>query len=453
MRIGIALASVGAILLLLGCQTTPAMRVEAGRKHLLHYEEHRDEESLERAVAELRRATQEDPDSFAGQTLLCLALTYRALAKDDESVLEEMRRAHERAIALNEGMRKHLVHPSYIAADTYVDLSSGRPEADREAYRDKAVEELRIVIREEPGFAPAHRLLGRIYYWRGERELARFEAEQAVRLAPRDAAAHLLLGDVYAEAVRNGVGEECYDTAAATAAIAAYRNTVRLAPESPRAHASLSEALVYAGRFDLALFEARRAVALRPTSANRTMLGLTLLMLGRPAEAEQSLLAALEDDPEHAWAHGVLGLVYFGRERFGQADRAYTGYGALSEEPYFYAGLHHGLALRELGRHDDARRVVERTRERADDDFEASLARFHLGEIGESELEASAESRCQRASLLFHLAYRDRLAGRREASRQGFRRALEAFEGQHWASERLLARSRLAEPENDEAPR
>ncbi|TRC85062.1 transcriptional regulator [Mesorhizobium sp. WSM4303] len=80
---------------------------------------------------------------------------------------------------------------------------------------------------------------------------------------------------------------------------------VTLAPEEPRCHRVLAQALIYARRFDAAEHHLQRALDLNPYDADTiAQMGFLLSMRGRPLEALAAIDSAIRINPIHPdWYH------------------------------------------------------------------------------------------------------------------------------------------------------
>src|SRR6266404_6390241 len=117
-------------------------------------------------------------------------------------------------------------------------------------------------------------------------EEARAVVKQALRLAPRDAAALNILGVID---LQKG------DLKSAAATI---KRAVDLQPGAPEPRHYLGLAYEYMGRYDDAIESFRAALALRPgIVATLRELGKLLRILGRQDEAKDALLRLIEADP------------------------------------------------------------------------------------------------------------------------------------------------------------
>ncbi len=144
-------------------------------------------------------------------------------------------------------------------------LSSFYTDADRRESNSKAKEAALKALSLDPNLAEAHSALGKILFW-AELDIAGAmrEYERAIELKPNDAFAHHWLGN---------------------------------------------DALASLGRFEEAIAESKRAVALDPLSPIiNTDLGVTFLYARRYDEAAAHLRKTLAIDPTFFYAHFNLGI-------------------------------------------------------------------------------------------------------------------------------------------------
>jgi len=103
-----------------------------------------------------------------------------------------------------------------------------------------------------------------------------------------------------------------------------WRDTVAKRPENERAHDSLGNALLDAGRMGEAIAEYRRAVGLVPADPREHYnLGHALALAGRPAEAIASYEQALRLKPDYAEARNNLGAALADAGRLDEAVAQY----------------------------------------------------------------------------------------------------------------------------------
>jgi len=108
----------------------------------------------------------------------------------------------------------------------------------------------------------------------------------------------------------------------AQAALDPLQRLVRLAPDRAEGRTLLATALLVERRFDEAVAEYERAVALEPTPARRAALGLALALAGRTVEAVSLLERLAEEHPEHVGAWNNLGVALAAAGRIEEARAA-----------------------------------------------------------------------------------------------------------------------------------
>lgn len=147
------------------------------------------------------------------------------------------------------------------------------------------------------------------------------ELEQALRLKPGHDPAHTLLAAVYWGGLQNrwqlGRGMTRVDLFGR-----AKHHLSQAARPDPFVHMVQSEMLTAKGRHDLAIGEAKRAIAIGPSRAiGHYAKGRALLFAGRAAEAAEAIRAAIRLDPGTPRYLFGLALAQFSMNRFNDAER------------------------------------------------------------------------------------------------------------------------------------
>jgi Flp pilus assembly protein TadD len=184
-----------------------------------------------------------------------------------------------------------------------------------------------------------------------------------------------------------------------------FEATVRLAPESTRAHANLGLAYEEAGERERARPEYERAIALAgdlPEAAGpHNNLGNLYREDGRLADAERELRAALAADPRHVGAHGNLALVLQALGRPDEAERVLLDGLAIAPDA---ATLRSNLGNIYFRRDDLPRALAEYQQavaldpEHADAHNNLGSVLFRLGRLAEAEAEYRAALRLKPGS-------------------------------------------------------
>jgi TolB-like protein/DNA-binding SARP family transcriptional activator/Flp pilus assembly protein TadD len=180
--------------------------------------------------------------------------------------------------------------------------------------------------------------------------------EQAVARAPDYAQAHVGLGDAYAVL---GFYEFLPPAEAFPRAQAAAVKALELDPTLARAHATLGYvALYHEWQWSRAEAEFRRAIELAPTySTAHQWYANFLTAMGRFDEAELAMQQAQQLDPLSLIANAALGWVHFFARNYEEAIAQCLR--TLELDPGFeLAHLWQGMALEQLGRHDEAAAAI-----------------------------------------------------------------------------------------------
>ena len=121
------------------------------------------------------------------------------------------------------------------------------------------------------------------------------------------------------------------------------------------------------GAFAEAIAAYEQSLALAPDDAETNAgLGAALLGLGRNEDALPPLQRATELDPQHYWAHRLLGVAYLNLQRYGlAADYLTQAYILDSSDPQLLIGI--ALALGRSGQRDLALRTLDQFEARTSD--------------------------------------------------------------------------------------
>ena len=185
-----------------------------------------------------------------------------------------------------------------------------------------------------------------------------------------------------------------------------YKRALELNPGYATAHNWYAGYLMYVGRFEEGIAEARRARELDPVSlAINNALGGRLLLAGRDAEALQQLEKTLEMDPHFAPVHNRVGWVYLRKGRYEAAIREFRRAIELSgTDTDLWLDL--GYASAVVGKRDEASRILAKLKRQHEQGLLSSGAVAILyGGLGElDQAFAWLEKACEeRDPLLTHL--------------------------------------------------
>jgi adenylate cyclase len=183
---------------------------------------------------------------------------------------------------------------------------------------------------------------------------ARANAEQALRIDPDLAEAHVSLGVVLFQYEYNWKAAE-----------KEFERAIELNPNYPSSHQFFADYLKAMGRFDEALSEMKRALELDPLSLPiNTGIGHVLYLSRQYDLAIEQYLKALELDPKFVQAHLWFGRPYLQKGMFDEAINEVKQAVKLSgESTISLAVLGHAYAS--AGRKNQALDIIEQLKERA----------------------------------------------------------------------------------------
>jgi TolB-like protein/class 3 adenylate cyclase/Tfp pilus assembly protein PilF len=188
--------------------------------------------------------------------------------------------------------------------------------------------------------------------------LARQMLEEAIALDPEFADAYALLGTTYNSEVLNGWSRSPGKDLAKAFELS--QKAVSLDEAITSAHNTLGWIYLLQGKFDEAVAEGRKAVALLPGDARSyTRLGGFLAFADQPEEAILTLKNASRLNPfQHEWQLTYLGTAYFFAGRYEEALVQFEKLQELNPDnmwaPFYAAGIYG-----HLGREEEAREAAK----------------------------------------------------------------------------------------------
>ena len=276
--------------------------------------------------------------------------------KDIFEVQSEIAKAVVAQLKLQFGTANAMPQASTQNLDAYAALQRGDAFRLKFSQADlrKAVTYYNDAINFAPDYAVAHARLSRV--WRGLAAVwldapdvpegyarARREAEQALRLAPDLAEAHLALAWV--------LETPDFDLAGAEAEA---RIALQLAPGDTETKGALTYMLASRGKMGEALDTWHEALASNPFVASNHLFGTRILMgLGRYEEAAASARKAIEIEPSVSHAHTYLTMIALARGDIETAQRE-----AVLEEKGFWLDFANTLVSQ--AKHEDADATLQR---------------------------------------------------------------------------------------------
>jgi adenylate cyclase len=207
----------------------------------------------------------------------------RAFLEGRKEASEQARQMYEKAIELD---------PRYAAAYARLGLTHWRAfffrwaQGPAQSLR-RALESAQRAVALDDALPQAHSLLGFVYLYQRQHELALTEIERALVLNPNDALNYQTLGTALVFAGRFDEGVRSFEQA------------LRLDPQSPTLYlANLGWAYLSAGQCDKAIVPIKQALSLNPAIIHtRANLAMCYIELGREEEARAEAAEVLRRNP------------------------------------------------------------------------------------------------------------------------------------------------------------
>jgi len=216
--------------------------------------------------------------------------------------------------------------------------------------------------------------------------------ERAVSLDPEYAPVITALGLTHFDDARHGWSES--REASRLRAVELAKKALALDDSDPMIHALWGAIYLRQRRYDQAIAEGEKSVALGPNQAlPHFLLAMYLARTGRPEEAPPLVKKAMRLDPYYPSTYlGLLGHVYLQMEEYEEAVEAFNM--LVVREPHHIAG-HQGLAIAyiRLGRKEQARsEVAEVLRLFPEYSLEMYRKQAHLMDIDPDVVESAIEA-------------------------------------------------------------
>jgi eukaryotic-like serine/threonine-protein kinase len=237
---------------------------EQGQAALLRYDK---PGNLDEAIADFRQVIGRTPDRAAAHAALARACHLKFLNQRDRMWLDQALPPARRAVELD----GYLASARVSLGRVYTSL--GR--------LDEAAREIETAIQLEPGNPDARFALGNLYEARTQLDLAEAAYLRAISLRP-DRQFYDDLGALYQR------------TGRLAPAIAAFQNSIRLAPDGPLGYGNLGTAYYLQGDLDQAATQFQKALEIQPQPMLYANLGTLYFAQGLYPQAAQAFEQALE---------------------------------------------------------------------------------------------------------------------------------------------------------------
>lgn len=207
---------------------------------------------------------------------------------------------------------------------------------------EEAVESLEKALQVDPKHFKAHNNMALASIDMGELELAEIHYRESLAIEPQPS----IYNDLGYVLERQGMTED---------AVEAYREALKLDPESATSHYNLATHLARAKDYQSAESHLREALKTRIDAKVYTGLGAVLWQQGKADEAVANLKKAVEYDPKSTAASDTLGKIYVEQGKFEEAASTYKLLAEHQPSPLAYNGQ--ALALTRLGKVEEANQV------------------------------------------------------------------------------------------------
>ncbi|WP_299941287.1 Wzy polymerase domain-containing protein [uncultured Microbulbifer sp.] len=242
-------------------------------------------------------------------------------------------RTYERGLAVEPG------NVELLNAQGFALFQQGKSEA--------AAVALEKALKIDPKHQKSHNNMALVSIDIGELELAEAHYRESLAIKPQAA----IYNDLGFVLERQGLPDE---------AMAMYRRSLELDPESAAAHYNLAAALMAGAEFKEAEHHFRAVIDRQPSTQAYTGLGIVLIQQGLLDEGLANLQTALEADPNNTAAYGHLGSAQVQQGMLAAAASTYRQ--RVRNQPSAAAYEELAQVLVRLGRHDEARQEMENAR-------------------------------------------------------------------------------------------
>jgi tetratricopeptide (TPR) repeat protein len=203
----------------------------------------------------------------------------------------------------------------------------------RAEYANKAIEEYRAAIADDPSSDYLNAGLADLYWRTGRIRDAVLEAQDILKRDPNNVDAHRLLGRIYLRSLgdpQNTTNNQSREMQ--RLAIEQYEQIVKLDPSSVEDHLLLGRLYSYSNELTKAEKEFKTAVQLQPDSEEAvTMLAYLYTQEGDTSKAQQ-VLSNIPDDERSAKLYETLGYTYEEQKDYKRAIDAYRKAVALDKD-------------------------------------------------------------------------------------------------------------------------
>lgn len=250
---------------------------------------------------------------------------YRILGKTIKEIFHAVGKIHAAVDSLN----------VFFYSEPHMDpefekiYRTGQECFEEQRYDDAERLFLKLLDRNPKGYADVFNRLGLIYFEKGLLERAAQYFEKALALNPKYTEASLNLTVTYNELRNFTEAEKVFTRAAKFIRSEPTAMDPFIQGKLANAHSKLGDSYYELGRYEEALQEYRKALALRPNFVDiLTKIGITLKEKGNLDQAMEAFSKAKEINPKYVPAYVHLGVAYYSK---GQREQAVNEWNAAQK--------------------------------------------------------------------------------------------------------------------------
>lgn len=240
----------------------------------------------------------------------------------------------------------------------------------------------------DPGYTLSRRNKAQVLMHLDRLAEAEVEANRAVEAEPRNARMHIVLGDIHFRSNN-------FQSAIESFSRAAELDNEWLWPRNRR-----GRTLAASGDMKTGLAEITTLIETKPSGSLLSALGWLLQLSGDMSGAVDAYTKAIAIDPDDHWAKASRGHAHYFHGRYGEAAVDFRAASALRRD-YTYHFIFAFLAMTALADDADAKSELRAQLKSATALWPSPVAAFLLGDIGEDQLMAAAETNERRCEAYY----------------------------------------------------
>lgn len=283
---------------------------------------------------------------------------------------------------------------------------------------------LKTAMKESPNAPAAYTALARVYDYQRHPLLSLSVLRLGHKHVPTSPG---IMQELSNQLMDNNTAMECVPSKQnINEAIKMAKALTRLQPDNIEAHRTLAKAFMYAGHFDLRLFEARTIYKKQPDPDNKLSLAIALSDTGKNAqEAENLFSELLSQDPDNEEIKYELAQLYTVKQDWQSANKLWQQY-LVHNKDDFYRQLTHSLIISKLdGQAAGKQHFRDQVEGIALTPWQKQLKDYRLDMLAPETLLEKAHTACEQTEAEFYIGLTDWLENHPEQAKTHFNRVLE----------------------------